>query len=61
MAFISTPNRDVFSIGHKPSSVNRENVKELNREEFERLLQPYFSEVQIWGQRFKKKALLLEG
>jgi SAM-dependent methyltransferase len=58
MAFISTPNRDVFSIGHEPSPVNREHVKELNREEFKSLLQPYFSEIEFWGQRFKKNALL---
>lgn len=58
LAFISTPNRDVFSIGHEPSPVNREHVKELNREEFEKLLQPYFPDVEIWGQRFKKDALL---
>jgi SAM-dependent methyltransferase len=58
VAFISTPNRDVFSIGHEPSPVNREHVKELTREEFERLLQPHFSEIEIWGQRFKKNALL---
>ena len=58
LAFISTPNRDVFSIGHEPSPVNREHVKELSRAEFERLLQPYFSEIQIWGQRFKENALL---
>ena len=58
VAFISTPNRDVFSIGHEPSPVNREHVKELSRAEFERLLQPYFSEIQIWGQRFKENALL---
>lgn len=58
MAFISTPNRDIFSIGHEPSPMNREHVKELNREEFERLLQPHFSKIEIWGQRFKKNALL---
>jgi SAM-dependent methyltransferase len=58
MAFISTPNRDIFSIGHEPSPMNREHVKELNREEFERLLQPHFSNIEIWGQRFKKNALL---
>lgn len=58
VALISTPNRNVFSIGHEPSPVNREHVKELSRAEFERLLQPYFSEIQIWGQRFKENALL---
>jgi SAM-dependent methyltransferase len=58
MAFISTPNRDIFSIGHEPSPMNREHLKELNRGEFERLLQPHFSNIEIWGQRFKKNALL---
>jgi SAM-dependent methyltransferase len=58
MAFISTPNREVFSLGYEPSPVNREHLKELNREELENLLQPYFPEIEIWGQRFKNNALL---
>src|SRR4051812_10910520 len=33
-AFVTTPNRLEFSLGHEPSPVNREHVKELALEEF---------------------------
>jgi len=58
IAFISTPNRDIFSMGHEPSPVNREHIKELDRNEFEALLRPHFSHVEIYGQRFTKSELL---
>jgi SAM-dependent methyltransferase len=58
IAFISTPNREIFSMGHEPSPVNREHIKELDREEFEALLRPHFSRVEIYGQRFTKRELL---
>jgi 2-polyprenyl-3-methyl-5-hydroxy-6-metoxy-1,4-benzoquinol methylase len=57
-AFVSTPNRDVFSLGHEPSPVNREHVKELTRDEFVGLLRPHFSGVEVHGQRFKDVGLL---
>lgn len=58
IAFITTPNRAVFSLGYEPSPVNREHMKELSREEFESLLRPFFSQIEIWGQGFKRKELL---
>ena len=58
VAFISTPNRTVFSLGHEPSPVNREHIKELALEEFAALLKPHFSSVAIYGQQFKNEQLL---
>jgi SAM-dependent methyltransferase len=57
-AFVSTPNRLVFSLGYEPSPVNKEHIKELTREEFLALLKPHFSRVEIFGQRFKDEKLL---
>jgi SAM-dependent methyltransferase len=57
-AFVSTPNRLVFSLGYEPSPVNREHVKELDLEEFAALLRPHFSHVEIYGQRFRDGRLL---
>jgi SAM-dependent methyltransferase len=57
-AFVTTPNRLVFSLGHEPSPVNREHVRELDRDEFAALLRPHFSHVEIYGQRFKDVKLL---
>ena len=59
-AFISTPNRDVFSLGHEPSPMNREHIKELNLQEFTDLLTARFSSVEIFGQSFRDPALLTE-
>lgn len=58
VVFISTPNRRVFSLGHEPSPVNREHLRELYVSEFDELLKQYFSEIDIWGQRFNKGELL---
>lgn len=59
-AFISTPNRDVFSLGHEPSPMNREHIKELNLQEFTDLLTERFGSVEIFGQSFRDPALLTE-
>lgn len=57
IAFISTPNVEVFSGGHRPSPINREHVYEPNLAEFRSLLR-HFSEVRIYGQRFVRPELL---
>jgi SAM-dependent methyltransferase len=57
-AFVTTPNRPVFSLGYEPSPVNKEHVKELNHDEFVALLRPHFSRVEVYGQRFKDAGLL---
>lgn len=58
--FISTPNRDVFSLGHEPSPMNREHLKELNEIELRSLLQRHFSGVELYGQRFGRTELQVE-
>lgn len=60
IAFISTPNREIFSLGHEPSPVNREHLKELNLSEFIELLSARFTHVDIYGQHFKDPKLLVE-
>jgi 2-polyprenyl-3-methyl-5-hydroxy-6-metoxy-1,4-benzoquinol methylase len=57
VVFLSTPNRTVFSLGHEPSPLNREHIKELSVLELKELLSPSFAQVEIWGQRFKRKEL----
>jgi SAM-dependent methyltransferase len=58
VALVTTPNRDVFSLGHEPSPVNREHVKELTADEFVDLLEPHFPKVELYGQRFREARLL---
>ncbi len=58
LAFVSTPNRLVFSLGREPSPVNKEHIKELALDEFRAVLRPHFAHVEIYGQRFKDAALL---
>ncbi len=58
IAFLSTPNRPVFSLDHEPSPINREHIKELCLGELRSLLKGHFPSVEIYGQRFKRKALL---
>lgn len=58
VVFLSTPNRDIFSLGHEPSPINREHLKELNFNEFQHVLQCEFSKIEIWGQKFKNPELL---
>jgi SAM-dependent methyltransferase len=57
VAFVSTPNRLVFSLGHEPSPVNKEHIKELDRAEFDALVRRHFESVEIYGQRFKDVCL----
>ena len=57
VVFLSTPNRDVFSSGHEPSPINREHIKELNLNEFIDLMKPFFSRMELWGQRFRTQRL----
>ncbi|MBX3335146.1 MAG: class I SAM-dependent methyltransferase [Nitrospira sp.] len=52
VAFISTPNRPVFSLNYEPSPVNHTHIKEYTLTEFRDMLQAKFSKVEIWGQRF---------
>ncbi len=58
VAFVTTPNRLVFSLGHEPSPVNKEHIKELTLDEFRAMLLPHFTHCEIYGQRFKDVALL---
>lgn len=57
VVFLSTPNRDTFSLGHEPSPINREHIKELNFKELQQLLRPMFPAMEIWGQKFKQPEL----
>ena len=57
-AFVTTPNRPVFSLGHEPSPVNKDHIKELDLDEFVGLVRPHFSRVAVYGQRFKDAGLL---
>lgn len=52
VAFISTPNRPVFSRNHEPSPVNHTHLKEYTESEFRSMLVRHFSSIAIWGQRF---------
>jgi SAM-dependent methyltransferase len=58
IAFISTPNRPVFSLNHHPSPVNREHINEYSLEELRPFLSAWFGSLEIYGQRFKRKSLL---
>ena len=60
IAFISTPNRLIFSSGHEPSPINREHIKELDLTEFMELLSSRFGSVEIYGQSFREPRLLAE-
>lgn len=57
IAFVSTPNRPVFSLNHEPSPVNHTHLKEYTLEEFRTMLARRFSMVEIWGQRFSDERL----
>ncbi len=57
VAFISTPNRPVFSLDFEPSPVNHTHIKEYNLPEFRAMLKRHFSKVEIWGQRFVSERL----
>lgn len=57
IAFVSTPNRPVFSLNHEPSPVNHTHLKEYTLEEFRAMLARRFSMVEIWGQRFCNERL----
>nr|WP_281719433.1 class I SAM-dependent methyltransferase [Nitrosomonas nitrosa] len=52
VAFISTPNRPVFSCNYEPSPVNHTHLKEYTECEFRSMLERRFSTVEVWGQRF---------
>jgi SAM-dependent methyltransferase len=54
---VSTPNREVFSLGERVSLHNWTHRRELNRAEFEHLLHPLLSTVTIHGQRFSDPRL----
>jgi SAM-dependent methyltransferase len=58
VAFVTTPNRLIFSLGHEPSPVNKEHIKELTLDEFREVLRPHFAHREVYGQRFKDPALL---
>jgi SAM-dependent methyltransferase len=52
MIVVSTPNREVFSLGERASLHNSTHRRELDRAEFERLLHPILPTATIHGQRF---------
>src|SRR5215472_14187713 len=54
---VSTPNRDVFSLGERVSVHNSTHRRELDRAEFEQLLHPRVSAVTIYGQRFRDPSM----
>jgi SAM-dependent methyltransferase len=58
VAFITTPNRLVFSLGYEPSPVNKEHIKELDQDEFLAVLRSHFAHVELFGQRFRDVQLL---
>jgi SAM-dependent methyltransferase len=58
IAFVTTPNRLVFSLGHEPSPVNKEHIKELTLDEFRAVLRSHFGHCEIYGQRFCDPARL---
>jgi len=60
IAFVSTPNRPVFSLDHQPSPINREHLQEYSIDELRPLLSAWFHSSEIYGQRFKNKTLLEE-
>lgn len=51
-AFISTPNRPVFSLDRQPSPVNHTHLREYDVREYKELLSGRFREIKIYGQRF---------
>lgn len=57
VAFISTPNRPVFSRNYEPSPVNHTHLKEYTESEFRSMLERHFPSVDIWGQRFSDNRL----
>ncbi len=57
VGFISTPNKPVFSLGYEPSPKNKTHIKEYCLDEFREMLEAKFSQVNIWGQRFKNQKL----
>jgi len=52
-AFISTPNKSIFSLGHEPSPVNQTHIKEYSMDEFSSILLKKFSFVELSGQKFR--------
>ncbi len=57
-AFISTPNMEVFSLGHSPSPINETHVREFRLDEFRELLHQYFDRVELFGQTFADERVL---
>lgn len=56
VAFISTPNNPVFSLGIEPS-LSQTHLKEYCLDEYRKMLESKFSQVNIWGQRFTSERL----
>jgi len=56
-AFISTPNKSVFSLGYEPSPVNQTHIKEYTLDEFSNILLGKFSSCELSGQRFRKNEM----
>lgn len=54
---VSTPNRDVFSLGESVSLHNSTHRRELTLLEFDRILSPLLSSTTLYGQRFRIKRL----
>jgi SAM-dependent methyltransferase len=51
---LSTPNKDIFSLGHR-DSLNKYHLKELTLRELQALLSRRFSSVDIYGQYFHRE------
>jgi len=59
VAFITTPNKPVFSLGFEPSPVNRTHIREYTLDEFEKILRAKFPSVVMSGQRFRSNVMEL--
>jgi 2-polyprenyl-3-methyl-5-hydroxy-6-metoxy-1,4-benzoquinol methylase len=53
---VSTPNGQIFSPNGKP--INPKHVREFSKYELEKVLAPYFENLQFWGQMFKTSLAL---
>ncbi len=56
-AYITTPNKLVFSLGHEPSPVNETHLKEFVLDEFKAVLRRHFSSIEVSGQRLTSPTL----
>jgi len=55
--FLSTPNKDEFSLGYEPSPADPTHLHEYTYKEFIEILNRHFNNVKVFGQRFKNVEL----